>query len=61
MRAFEISDTLKHGVGTIYFLDGDDYGLEFFVIQTIKRALYGGEGSLEVFNYDSSVMLEEGI
>ncbi|MGN0797837.1 MAG: DNA polymerase III subunit delta [Christensenellales bacterium] len=59
MRAFEINDTLKHGVGAIYFLDGDDYGLEFFVIQTIKRALYGGEGSLEVFNYDSSVVMEE--
>lgn len=59
MRAFEIKEKLKYGVGTIYFLEGDDYGLEVYVVQAIKKALYGGEGSLDVFNYDSSVAIAD--
>ena len=59
MRAFEIKEKLQYGVGTIYFLEGDDYGLEIYVVQAIKKALYSGEGSLEVFNYDSGVSLED--
>ncbi len=60
MRAFEINENLKYGLGTIYSMSGDDYGLENYAIQAIKNKLRQ-EGELEIFNYDVSTPIAEAI
>ncbi|MGN0788875.1 MAG: DNA polymerase III subunit delta [Christensenellales bacterium] len=58
MRAFEINDNLKYGVGAIYSMSGNDYGLENYAIQAVKNKLRS-QGEVEVFNYDPSTPIVE--
>lgn len=59
MRAFEIVEKTRYGVGTIYSVYGSDAVLRSYVIDTLKATLSDEEREMGIIYLDSSLEVED--